>query len=100
MNLEEKLRKVFENPNLKDVSVDIIIKTNNIHYQLIRLGNNPKPNIALTINIHNEIITCFKNEDESNRGLRMSFSADGNEFNAIMYILKQWLYGNAGIKLD
>lgn len=99
MNLEEKLRKVFENPKLKDVSVDIIIKTNKIHYQLIRLGNNPKPKIALTINIHNEVITCFKNEDESNIGIRMSFSADGNEFNAIMHILKQWLYGNAGIKL-
>ena len=50
MNIEEKLRKVFEDPKLKDVSVDIIIKTNNIHYQLIRLGNNPKPNIALPIN--------------------------------------------------
>lgn len=31
MNIEEKLRKVFEDPKLKDVSVDIIIKTNNIH---------------------------------------------------------------------
>lgn len=100
MRLEKQLRELFKNPKLKDVNATVIINTDQFGKDNIRLCNNPKSDVDLMINVRNAVVTCFKINDDSDRGVSITFSADGNEYNAILHVLTKWLYSNLGIELD
>ena len=101
MNVEEKLRKVFEDPKLKKVCVDILIKNNKVDdHKIISLGDRSEANVKLTINVEKEVISCFEDNGKASNDIVLKLPSVGNEFNVIMHILKQWLYAHAGIKLD
>ena len=101
MNVEEKLKKVFEDPKLKKVCVDILIKNSKIDgRKIINLGDRSEAKIKLTINVDKEVISCFEDNGKASNDIVLKLPSVGNEFNVIMHILKQWLYTHAAIKLD